>query len=145
MAFSKLTDHIDKLSDHIQAYLANMVAYHKLDFFKKFMKGFSMLTKLLIVGSIFLFFLGFISIAIAILIGNSLGSLSLGFFIIGGVYLLVFLVLLFYWKRLIEGIFLKKFSNFVFNETDFGESIKEEVKVEEAVIPEEDNSWRSEL
>ena len=145
MAFSKLTDHLDELSDHIEAYLSNMVAYYKLDFFKKSMQGVSLLTKLLIAGSMFLFFLGFLSVAFAILIGKSIGSLSAGFFIIGGVYLLIFLFLAIYWKKLVEGIILEKFSKFIFNETEFGESVKEEVQEVENETPKPDHSWRTEF
>lgn len=116
MAFNKLTGHIEDLGENITAYLNSTIEYYKLDFFKKFMKGFSLLTKLLIVGSIFLFSLGFISVAFAIWIGNAIGSFAAGFFIIGGVYLIAFIVLMVVWKKLIESIFLEKFSQFVFNE-----------------------------
>lgn len=136
MAFTKLTDHIDELGNHLEAYFNSMVAYYKLNFFKKFMKGFSALVKLLIVGSIFLFFLGFISVAFAILIGKSIGSLSGGFFIIGGVYLIAFIILLVFWKKLIEGIFLEKFSKFIFNESELEKDMEE---LED--VMEEEDSW----
>lgn len=136
MAFTKLTDHIEELSDHLEAYVNSMVAYYKLDFFKKFMKGFSALVKLLIVGSIFLFFLGFLSIAFAILIGKSLGSLSAGFFIIGAFYFIAFVVLLIFWRHLVEGIFLEKFSRFIFNESEFEDKLEES----QDIMAEED-SW----
>lgn len=145
MAFKQLTDHIDELGDHIEAYLSNMVAYYKLDFFKKSMKGISLFGKLLIAGSIFLFFLAFISFGFAILIGRAIESISGGFFIIGGVYLIVFLLILFNWKK-IEGVFLEKFSKFVFNETQFGESVKEEVEeVQNKSMPVTEQPWRAEL
>ncbi|HET8837839.1 MAG TPA: hypothetical protein VFM82_02470 [Flavobacteriaceae bacterium] len=143
MAFKQLTDHIDELGDHIEAYLSNMVAYYKLDFFKKSMKGISLFGKLLIVGSIFLFFLAFISFGFAILIGRSINSLSGGFFIIGGIYLILFILILVFWRKLIERIFLEKFSKFIFNETDYGESVKEEV--EDIVDTGQEQSWRTEL
>ncbi len=143
MAFSNLTDHIDEMGNHIEAYALNMLAHYKLDLFKKFMKGIFVFAKLLIVGSIFLFFTAFLSFAFAILIGRSIGSLSAGFFIISGVYFIVFIVLLIFWKKLVEGIFLEKFSKFIFNETEFGESVKEEV--EEVLAQKEEDSWRSEL
>lgn len=163
MAFSKLTDHIDDLGDHLEAYVGNMVEYYKLSFFKKFMKGFSSLVKLLILGSVFLVFLGFISVAFAILIGSAIDSYAGGFFIIGGVYLLTFFILLIYGKKIIESIFLDKFSRHVFSDDDDEEDLKEmEVKREikkdlnkkmdpnesESVEqpPKEDrHSWRSEL
>lgn len=158
MAFSKLTDHIDELGDHLEAYVKSMVEYYKLSLFKKLMKAFSSLAKLLIVGSMFLVFLGFVSVACAILIGSSIGSYSGGFFIVGGFYLLVFFVLLIFWKKLIEGIFLDKFSRFVFNEHE--SELEEDLKdikndvVEKGAnmkeqnqdsIKEKDTSWRTEF
>lgn len=116
MAFNKLSGHLEDLGNNLEAYLNSTVEYYKLDFFKKFMKGFSLLTKLLIVGSIFMFFLGFISVGFSLWIGSAIGSLSGGFFIIGGVYFIIFIILFFIWKKLIESTFLKKFSQFVFNE-----------------------------
>lgn len=116
MAFNKLSGHLEDLGNNLEAYLNSTVEYYKLDFFKKFMKGFSLLTKLLIVGSIFMFFLGFISVGFSLWIGSAIGSLSAGFFIIGGVYFIIFIILFFIWKKLIESTFLKKFSQFVFNE-----------------------------
>lgn len=152
MAFTKLTDHIDELGDHIEAYVASMVEYYKLSFFKKLMKGLSSLTKLLIGGSIFLFFLGFISIAFAIWIGASVGSIAAGFFIVGGFYLVVFILLLVFWKKMIEGILLDKFSRFVFDESEREEDLEEmkavaqkdviEKELREKEIAEEDN-WRT--
>lgn len=152
MAFTRLTDHIDALGNHIEAYVTSMFEYYKLSFFKKFMKGFSMLTKLLIVGSIFLFFLGFISIAFAIWIGVSIDSLSGGFFIVGGFYFLAFIALMIFWKKLIEGIFLDKFSRFVFNDEDElegkpREQEKPEVEKskEQPDVKENDTSWRTDF
>lgn len=136
MAFNKLSGHIEDLGENIEAYLNSTIEYYKLDFFKKFMKGFSLLTKLLIVGSVFMFFLGFISFAFAIWIGNAIGSLAAGFFIIGGVYLVAFIVLLVVWKKLIESIFLEKFSQFVFNENTQDkvmEDVPEEFLTEEEI------------
>lgn len=163
MAFSKLTDHIDDLGVHLEAYVVNMVEYYKLSFFKKFMKGFSSLVKLLILGSVFLVFLGFISVAFAIMIGSSIGSYAGGFFIIGGVYLLAFFILLMYGKKIIESIFLDKFSRYVFSDDDDEEDLKEmefqnEIKKDlnqkmdpnnsdpvEQTPKEDRHSWRSEL
>lgn len=164
MAFSKLTDHIDDLGNHLEAYVGNMVEYYKLSFFKKFMKGFSSLVKLLILGSVFLVFLGFISVAFAILIGSAIGSYAGGFFIVGGVYLIAFFILLIYGKKIIESIFLDKFSRYVFSDDDDDEQDLKEMQVRREIkkdlnekvdrnesdpveqIPKEDqHSWRSEL
>ena len=115
MAFTKLTDHINNLNENIQAYVESMLEYYKLDAFKKITKFTSLLVKLLVIGSIFLFFLGFISVGLAFLIGNAIGSLSSGFFIVGGIYLIAFILFMIFGKPLIDKFILQKFSKLYFN------------------------------
>ena len=115
MAFTKLTDHINNLNENIQAYVESMLEYYKLDAFKKITKFTSLLVKLLVIGSIFLFFLGFISVGLAFLIGNAIGSLSSGFFIVGGIYLIAFILFMIFGKPLIDKLILQKFSKLYFN------------------------------
>lgn len=114
MAFSKLSDQLDALTAHVEQYVNSTLAYYKLSLFKQLMKAFSSLTKLLVLGSFFLVFLGFVSVGLAILIGKAIGDVSLGFFIVGGFYFLVFLVLWAVWKNCVEKFFLQKFSKLVF-------------------------------
>ncbi|MDR6299791.1 phage holin family protein [Mesonia maritima] len=132
MAFTKLTDHIDGLSNDIQAYLESMLEYYKLDAFKKITKVTSLLVKLLVIGSIFLFFLGFISVGLAILIGNAIGSLSSGFFIVGGIYLIAFILFMVFGKPLIDKFILQKFSRLYFNSNDLEDVLDEPLEDETA-------------
>lgn len=125
MAFKKLTDHIDEVNENVQAYVSSMLEYYKLDLFKKITKASSKLVKLLVFGSIFLFFLGFISLGLAFLIGSSLGHLSYGFFIVGGIYLIAFILFLIFGSNLVDNLILQKFSKSVFNDTDMNEVIDE--------------------
>jgi len=129
MSLNNLPNHIDELSNNIQAYISNTLEYYKLDVFKKTTKTAVAAVKFLVVGSVFLFFLGFISLGFSILIGNSLGSLSYGFFIIGGVYFLLFLMVLIFGKAFFSKLLLKKMSKSVFPEgrEEGDESIEDQI------------------
>lgn len=138
MPFYRLAKHFDDLTEQIEKYVDTTFRYYKLSLFKQLMKAFSTLTKLLVLGSFLLVFLGFVSVGIAILIGKSVGSFSLGFFIVGGFYLFVFLVLWAIWKNKIERFFLKKFSAAVFQkEDDDDERIQKEMAKTESSQKEE--------
>lgn len=132
MAFTKLTDHINNLNDNIQAYVESMLEYYKLDAFKKITKVTSLLVKLLVIGSIFLFFLGFISVGTALLIGNAIGSLTGGFFIVGGIYFIAFILFMIFGKAFIDKFILQKFSKLYFNSNDLEDVLDEPLEDETA-------------
>lgn len=128
MAFFNLTSHIDELNDNIRAYIKSMLEYYRLRVFKKAVQGSSLLIKLLIIGSIFLLFLGFLSIGVAIWIGNALGALSTGFFIIAGVYLIVFFIFLIFRKKLIDNPILRRVSKLIFSEDQFKDVVEDSLE-----------------
>jgi len=130
MSINNLTDHIDELSDNIQAYLNSTLEYYKLDAFKKATRGSSIIVRLLVIGSVFLLFLGFISVGFSILIGESIGHLSYGFFIIGGVYFLLFILLLIFGKNFFNKLILVKSSKIVFNESTLKDVVDEPLESE---------------
>lgn len=130
MSINNLTNHIDELSDNIQAYINSTLEYYKLDAFKKVTRGSSIIIRLLIIGSVFLLFLGFISVGFSILIGESIGHLSYGFFIVGGVYFLIFILLLLYGKNLFNKLILEKASKIVFNESTLKDVVDEPLESE---------------
>ncbi len=129
MAFTKLTDHIDELSDNIQAYIESMIEYYKLDAFKKTNKITSLIIKLLVIGSIFLFFLGFVSLGLAFLIGSAIGKLSTGFFIVGGIYLVGFILFMLFGKKYIDNLVVSKFSKLYFRDDE--DNVEEELQEDE--------------
>ncbi|TQD40725.1 phage holin family protein [Haloflavibacter putidus] len=114
MGLSNLTNHINDLNENIQAYVQSMLEYYKLDAFKKITKFSSALIKILLMGSLFFMFLAFISVAGAFLIGNAIGSYTLGFLIMGGIYFLLFLFILLFGRPLIDKIILEKVSALYF-------------------------------
>ena len=92
------------------------------------MDGAVSLVNLMVSGSIFLIFILFISVGVAIVIGESLGSLSYGYFIVAGIYLLLFILYKLFGKPLITEIVLKKYSKVFFNDSTQEDVLDEEFK-----------------
>ena len=92
MSIFNISEHINNVSDDAKKYLNSSLEYYKLDSFKKMMDGAVSLVNLMVSGSIFLIFILFISVGVAITIGESLGSLSYGYFIVAGIYLLLYII-----------------------------------------------------
>ncbi|MEH6408078.1 MAG: phage holin family protein [Leeuwenhoekiella sp.] len=128
MSFSKITDNIHELTTNLQDYIDSSTEYYKLDLFKKMMKGAVSLVKLLVIGSIFLVFLLFISVAVAISIGESMEHVSTGYYIVSGFYLVVFILFVIFGGPFITKQLLKKYSAIFFNESTQDEVLDEELK-----------------
>lgn len=128
MAFNKITDNFHELTENIHTYLESSREYYKLDLFKKMMKGAVSLVKLLVIGSIFLVFLLFISVAVAISIGESMGQISAGYYIVSGFYFVVFILFLIFGGPIIQTYILKKYSKIFFNESTQEEVLNDEFK-----------------
>jgi hypothetical protein len=116
MAFEKLTNSINDLNENFRDLAKSSAEYYKLDLYKKIIKGVISLMNMLLLGFICLIALFFISIALALGIGDALGNPSAGFFIIGGFYLLIFVIIWFFGKKHIEKIILIKSSRNFFND-----------------------------
>lgn len=116
MAFEKLTNSINELNDNIQAFAHSNAEYYKLEFFKQTMKGATSLVKFLVLGCVISLAFIFISFAVAIWLGEVLGAPSAGYFIIGGLYLVMFILILIFGRKPIEKFLLVKFSRIFFNE-----------------------------
>jgi hypothetical protein len=116
MAFEKLTNSINDLNDNIRALAYSSAEYYKLDLYKKIIKGAIFLVNMMLIGFVCLIALMFLSIAVAISIGEALGELSAGYYIVGGFYLLLFIIIWFFAKKPIERIILLKSSRTFFND-----------------------------
>ncbi|MGB3776600.1 MAG: phage holin family protein [Leeuwenhoekiella sp.] len=128
MSLFNLSENFKILSDDFQTAMNSSLEFYKLDFFNKSMKGAVSLVNLLIIGSAFIVFLLFISVAVAIVIGESLESLSAGYFIVAGFYFLVFLFMLIFGKPIITKKVLTKYSKVVFNEDSQKQVLDDEFK-----------------
>lgn len=124
MAFEQLTDNLKGLSDNTQDYVATSAEYYKLNAFKYSMKALTGIATLSIRGVFVLIFLMFFSVGIAFLIGEHMENSSSGFFIVGGFYFLIFILIVAFGKKPLEQLVIEKCSKIVFEE-DPDEDISE--------------------
>ncbi len=116
MAFEELKGHAEDIQHQAQSYIENSVAYYKLWGFKVAMKSTTMILKFALIAMSLAMVLFFCSVAGAFAISKALDSYTLGFLIVGGIYL-VFTGLLFLIKdKIVEGPILEKFSEIFFND-----------------------------
>lgn len=118
MAFEKLSNSIHELNENIQAYLHSNSEYYKLKAFKNGMKGATSLVRFLILGFLLSTAGIMLSFALAIVISEAIGIPSSGYFIVGGFYLLIFLLIFIFGKEPIEKLVLRKFSKAFFNDKE---------------------------
>lgn len=116
MAFEKLSYSISSLKESIRAVKQSSAEFYKLNAYKNATKG--------IVGiivGVLAVFLGivallFLSVALAIFLSNILDSPSAGFFIVGGIYIILIVLLFVFGKNYIEKTVLVKSSRKFFND-----------------------------
>lgn len=116
MAFEKLSNSIDELNYNLKAFAHSNSEYYKLQFFKQAMKGATGLVFGILLGIFFIFAVILVSVALAILISQAIGSPSAGYFIVGGFYFLLFILILLFGKKPIEKLLLVKASRKFFND-----------------------------
>jgi uncharacterized membrane protein len=116
MAFEEIKDNLDQIHDETQAFIDTSVSYYKLLGFKVAMKSLTLIIRYFLLILFFLIFVIFVSISGAILIGGKLDSYPLGFLIVSGVYLLLFIMLYFMKSNFIHSSVLKNFSEIFFND-----------------------------
>lgn len=116
MAFEKLTNSIQDLKDDIRAFIESNAEYYKLTIYKKVVKASSSLISAVLIGFFGIFFLLFLSIAVAVHISAALDNPSAGFYIVTGFYALLVLFILVIGRKIIEKKILIKSSRKVFKD-----------------------------
>jgi succinate-acetate transporter protein len=116
MAFEELKEHTENIQDEAKAFVESTIAYYKLKGFKLLMKSTTLIVKFTLIFIFFLMVILFCSIAAAIAIGQYLDNYALGFFIVGGIYLGIFILIFLAKEKIVEGPILKKFSEIFFND-----------------------------
>ena len=140
MAFDQIKDNAGQLKEHTQEYVETTLSYHKLNLFRKAMKGLSQAAQYATIGAIFLISLVFASMGLAYYLSDILDSLFYGFFIVAALYFILFIVALFMIKRPLEKLILIKFSKLWFNDND---EIDDELeKMDDGLINHTDESLR---
>lgn len=116
MAFENVKNNFGEIKENTEKYISTNVAYIRLWGFKVTAKAASAFLTLTLVVLFATISLLFMSIAAAYAIGSQLNSVSLGFLIIGGIYLITTLIAFFFRKSLVEQPVLKKLSEIFFND-----------------------------
>lgn len=128
MSLFNISEKFKIISEDFKTALDSSIEYYKLDFFSKLAKAAVSSSHIIIIGGIFLIFLMFLSVAVAILLGEVLESPSAGFFIVAGFYFLIFLFLFIFGRPIITKKVLTKYSQLVFNEDTQKEVLDDEFK-----------------
>jgi hypothetical protein len=115
---NSITDNFKEFTTATQDYIESSISYHKLDLFKKVMKGVVSGSHKLILGFFLLIALLFLSVALAIYLGEYLDSIALGYLIVGGCYLILMFILSLFLKKFLEKKILNKASAQFFNENE---------------------------
>ncbi|SDS37642.1 phage holin family protein [Gramella sp. MAR_2010_147] len=118
MAFEKLSNSVQDLNNNIQSYIQSNSEYYRLRAFRQGMKGATALVRFLVMGFLLSTAGIMLSFAIAIVISQAIGVPSSGYFIVGGFYMIVFVLIFIFGKEPIEKLVLRKFSKSVFNPND---------------------------
>jgi Fe2+ transport system protein B len=115
---TNLTDNFREFTTAIEDYIDSSISYHKLDVFKKVMKGVVAGSYQIILGFFLLIALLFLSIALSIYLGVLLDSIALGYLIVGGFYILIMILCSFFLKKILEKVLVRKASILFFNESE---------------------------
>ena len=114
MAFETIKDNIQRLKETIKDFADSNAQYYKLLLLDKSVKGIATLIKFVLIALFLLFCLLFLSIGFSIWISTAIGVASAGFFIVAGVYLLLFLFVQLVGGKMIGKMLLGKFSQIYF-------------------------------
>lgn len=103
-----------KTSEVGEKYLKTSYDYYKLKIFQQLTISISMVFKAFAIGGLLLLGLCFLAIALAFSIGKSLESYSLGFIIVGVIFMILSLIA-FIFRKHINNFTVKKLSKKFFN------------------------------
>ena len=118
MAFERVSDNLHRLNENIRKFAKSSAEYYKLDLFNKTMKGATAAVKGVVVVFFLLFAILFLSIAISVALSEWLDAPSSGFFIVGGIYLLTGLFIIYFGSSFINKMMLSKASKTFFKENE---------------------------
>ena len=117
---SKINEHVKNLSTDSQEYIESLIAYYKLDAFKKSAKAISALLRFIAFLAVFLLFFTFLMISASLLLGEIFDSNYLGFLCVAGINFILLVYILTIGKKLIDRIVLRFLSE-IFSEVNLKE------------------------
>jgi len=115
MAFTELKNDILDANTNIRSYVKNSDEYIRLKIFKVLMRSITSFAQILLVGSILLISLLFLSIAASILIGEAINNVLYGFLIVGLFYMFIGIICYFMRAKLNKPL-IRRFSQYYFDE-----------------------------
>lgn len=116
MALSELKNTTKNLPQEIESAINSQVEYYKLYGFRILAKSATGLVTIFVMGLFTMSILSFFAIGGAFMIGEWLGSYSLGFLVVGCVLIIAALVVFLFRKRIVERPILKRMSDVYFKE-----------------------------
>lgn len=118
-----ISENFQEFINATQSFIESSISYHKLDLYKKVMKGVISGSHKLLLGFFMLISILFLSIAASIYLGDVLNNLALGYLVVGSFYLLMVFIVALFLKPIIEKSLLRKTSEQFFN-------TNEEIKID---------------
>lgn len=116
MPFEKLKENAEEVQENAKAFIESNIAYYRLLGFKIAIKSTTMLLKIFLITICVVMVLLFFSIAGALVLGSALNSNSLGFLIVGGIYLVLGLVIYLVKNKIVERPIIDIFSDIFFDD-----------------------------
>lgn len=104
---NSIGNHFDNLTQDTKDAINHSIDYYKLDLFKKTALSLISGGQFFIKIGILVLVLFFVSLGLSFLIGNRLGSVSYGFFVVGGFYIVLLIIVSLFGKKLLEKPVLK--------------------------------------
>lgn len=99
---NSIGNHFENLSQNTKDAIDNSIKYYKLDLLKKTALSLIIGGQFVLKIGILVLVLFFVSIGLSFLIGNKLGTVSYGFFVVGGFYLFILIIISLFGKKLLE-------------------------------------------
>ncbi|MFW5778316.1 MAG: hypothetical protein ACOCW7_04005 [Bacteroidota bacterium] len=113
--FSEIFNDIKK---NLSIYLERKFTWYTLIGFEKVARLVTILTSNLIIFLFFLISLMFFSVGGAWMIGKHYGSVEIGFFVVGGIYLLFMFILMIFRKRIFSSFVIQVLASIFFKDED---------------------------
>ena len=116
MGLGNVSDNVKSVNDNAKKYIDSSLEFYKLSLFKKLMKAVTIMAFSMLIGSIAFMSILILTFAIARNIGSAVGNIITGYYIMGGIYFLLIVLVYLFLKKPIEKLLLKKFSEIFFEE-----------------------------
>lgn len=116
MGLGNVTENVKDVNENAKKYIDSSVDYYKLDLFKKVMKAITILAMSMLLGGIAFMAILILTFAIARDIGQLVGHIITGYYIMGGIYFILMILTYVFLKKPIEKVLLKTFSEIFFTD-----------------------------